>query len=228
MGASGTKEPPRNISFENQLLMTEAALQQLQSSVGKSVPQAVNTRTPGIDSSTSTTITTSRESNNNIPLPKIDTNGTVETWRALASSVNDTELQRLRQEYKEKLLEQERYNREKLNLTKENLAAEIEKVEKKFSKYIYSPICEIERSEIEQCYLANPKQVLTCSIIAEKFIKCVQQHREQSLQIYHTPTPTQSSTTNETPQSTTKESPQQHTYADPLTSKTSATADAAN
>src|SRR5689334_23340993 len=156
MGVSGTKEPPRNITFENQLLMTEAALQQLQSSVSKGVPQAVNTRTSGIDSSTplkpSTNIT-------NIPLPTIDTSGTVETWRALASSVNDAELQRLRQEYKQKLLEQERYNREKLNLTKENLASEIENVEKKFSKYIYSPICEFERSEVEQCYLANPKQV---------------------------------------------------------------------
>ena len=108
---------------------------------------------------------------------------TVETWRALSSSVNDVELQRLRQEYKQKLLEQERLNREKLNLTKENLASEIEKVEKKFSKYIYSPICELERSEIEKCYLANPKQVLTCSLLAEKFIKCVQQHREQSLQL---------------------------------------------
>lgn len=202
MGVSGTKEPPRNVTFENQLLMTEAALQQLQSSVGKGVPQAVNPRTPGIDSSTPL-----KPSNNNIPLPTIDTSGTVETWRALASSVNDNELQRLRQEYKQKLLEQDRFNREKLNLTKENLASEIEKVEKKFSKYIYSPICEIERSEIEQCYLANPKQVLTCSLLAEKFMKCVQQHREQSLRVYQ-------------PQvipSNNKENPEQHTFADPFT-----------
>jgi len=206
MGASGTKEPPRNITFDNQFLMTEAALQQLQSSVGKSVPQAVNTRTPGIN--TSTPLKPS-SSNNNIPLPTIDISGTVETWRALASSVNDSELQRLRQEYKQKLLEQDRYNREKLNLTKENLASEIEKVEKKFSKYIYSPICELERTEIEQCYLANPKQVLTCSSIAEKFIKCVQQHREQSLRIHQTQVPAQ-----------------QHTNVNPLSEKSSATADA--
>jgi len=211
MGAGGTKEPPRNVTFENQLLMTEAALQQLQSSVGKGVPQAVNTRTPGIGSSTPL-----KPSNNNIPLPTIDTDGTVETWRALASSVNDAELQRLRQEYKQKLLEQEQYNREKLNLTKENLAAEIEKVEKKFSKYIYSPICELERSEIEQCYLANPKQVLTCSILAEKFIKCVQQHREQSLRIPQTQVIT----------SNTKQASEQHTHVDPLSAKTSPTADA--
>jgi len=190
MGASGTKEPPRNLTFENQLLMTEAALQQLQASVGKGVPQAVNVRSPGIDSSAPL-----KSSTNNIPLPTIDTSGTVETWRALSSSVNDAELQRLRQEYKQKLLEQDRHNREKLNLTKENLAAEVEKVEKKFSKYIYSPICELERSEIEQCYLANPKQVLTCSIIAEKFIKCVQQHREQSLQIHVNPLSEKSSAT---------------------------------
>jgi hypothetical protein len=206
MGASGTKEPPRNITFENQLLMTEAALQQLQSSVGKSVPQAVNPRTSNTDSSTPL-----KSSNINIPLPTIETSGTVETWRALASSVNDAELQRLRQEYKQKLLEQDRHNREKLNLTKENLASEIEKVEKKFSKYIYSPICELERSEIEHCYLANPKQVLTCSSLAEKFIKCVQQHREQSLQISR-------------PQvipSKNEELPEQHTYVDPLSAKTS-------
>ncbi len=208
MGVSGTKEPARNITFENQFLMTEAALQQLQSSVGKGVPQAVNTRTPGIGSST-----TLKSSNNNIPLPTIDTNGTVETWRALSSSVNDAELQRLRQEYKQKLLEQEKNNREKLNLTKENLAAEIEKVEKKFSKYIYSPICELERSDIEQCYLANPKQVLTCSILAEKFIKCVQQHREQSLRIPQTQVIT----------SNTKQAPE---HVDPLSAKTSPTADA--
>jgi hypothetical protein len=180
MGASGTKEPPRNVTFENQLLMTEAALQQLQSSVGKGVPQAVNPRMPGIESSTPLKSTT-----NHIPLPTIDTSGTVETWRALSSSVNDAELQRLRQEYKQKLLDQERFNREKLNLTKENLADEIEKVEKKFSKYIYSPICELERADIEQCYLANPKQVLICSSLAEKFMKCVQQHREQSLRVTH-------------------------------------------
>ncbi|CAF0909201.1 unnamed protein product [Rotaria sp. Silwood1] len=210
MGATGTKEPPRNITVDNQLLMTEAALQQLQSSVGKSVPQAVNARTSDTDLSTPL-----RSSTNNIPLPTIDTTASVETWRALSSSVNDAELQRLRQEYKQRLLEQEQNNREKLNLTKENLAAEIEKVEKKFSKYIYSPICEIERSDIEQCYLANPKQVLKCSLLAEKFIKCVQQHREQSLHIPQT----QIISTNNT------EVPEQHTYVDPLSAKTSPTAD---
>ena len=178
MGTSGTKESPRNLSFQNHLLMTEAALQQLQSSLSKSIPQAVNAPTSGIDQST-----LSKTFDNNMSLPTIETNATVETWRALSSSVNDAELQRLRQEYKQKLLEQERLNREKLNLTKENLTSEIEKVEKKFSKYIYSPICELERLEIEKCYLANPKQVLACSLMAEKFIKCVQQHREQSLQL---------------------------------------------
>ncbi|CAF3312178.1 unnamed protein product [Rotaria socialis] len=210
MGANGTKEQPRNITVDNQLLMTEAALQQLQSSVGKSFPQAVNTRTSGTDSPT-----TLKATNNNIPLPTIDTTATVETWRALSSSVNDAELQRLRQEYKQKLLEQDRINREKFNLTKENLAAEIENVEKKFSKYIYSPICELERSEIEQCYLANPKQVLACSLIAEKFIKCVQQHREQSLRISHTNT---NSLNN-------KEAPEQHSYVDPFSANTSPNAD---
>ncbi|CAF2436135.1 unnamed protein product [Rotaria sp. Silwood2] len=204
MGASETKEQPRNITIDNPLLMTEAALQQLQSSVGKSVPQAVTPRTSGTDSST-----------NNLPLPTIDTTASVETWRALASSVNDAELQRLRQEYKQKLLDQDQHNREKLNLTKENLAAEIEKVEKKFSKYIYSPICEIERSDIEQCYLANPKQVLKCSLLAEKFIKCVEQHREQSLRIPQT----QIISSNNT------EVPEQHAYVDPLSAKTSPTAD---
>ena len=211
MGANGTKEPPRNITFENQLLMTEAALQQLQSSVGKTVPQAVNPRTTTTDSSKS-----SVNINNNGPLPTIDTSGTVETWRALSSSVNDKELQRLREEYKQKLIEQERYNREKLNLTKEYFASEVEKIEKKFPKYIYTPICELERSDIEQCYLTNPKQVLKCSLIAEKFIQCVQQHRQQSLNILN---PQVISTTNNT------ENPQQHTYVDPLSSKTSATAD---
>jgi hypothetical protein len=177
MGASGSKEPARNITFENQILVTEAALQQLQSSVGKRVPQAANTHSS--DNEPLKPINTT----NNVPLPTIDSSGTVETWRALASSVNDRELQRLREEYKQKLNEQDRNNRETLNLTKENLAAEVEKVESKFSKYIYSPICELERADIEQCYLANPKQVLTCSIFADKFIKCVQHHREQCLRI---------------------------------------------
>lgn len=210
MGVSGSKEPPRNITFENQLLMTEAALQQLQASVGKSVPQATNTRSVGIDSSTPLQPTTTT----NRPLPTIESSGTVETWRALSSSVNDNELQRLREDYKQKLLDQERFNREKLNLTKENLASEIEKIEKKFSKFVYSPICEIERADIEKCYLAYPKQVLTCSPLAEKFMKCVQYHREQSLSVYHP----QSVPTNP------KEAPEQHTFVDPLTSKTSANA----
>ena len=214
MGANGTKEPPRNVSFENQLLMTEAALQQLQASVGKGVPQATSARAPGIESATP-----ARSASSNSPLPTIETSGTVETWRALASSVNDAELQRLRQEYKQKLVDQEKNNREKFNLTKENLANEIDKVEKKFSKYIYSPICELERSDIEQCYLANPKQVLTCSSFAEKFIKCVQQHREQSLSVHYTPA-------NATTTTTTKETPEQHTFVDPLSAKTSAAADA--
>ena len=208
MGVSGSKEPPRNITFENQLLMTEAALQQLQSSVGKSVPQATTTRSPGIDSSTTTS--------NNRPLPTIESSGTVETWRALASSVNDTELQRLRGEYKQKLLEQEQSNREKLKLTKENLAAEVDKVEKKFSKFTYSPICEIERADIEKCYLAYPKQVLICSPLAEKFMKCVQLHREQSLGV------SQPTSVPINP----KDAPEQHTFVDPLSSKTSVNADA--
>lgn len=209
MGANGTKEP-HNITVENQILMTEAALQQLQSSVGKSVPQAVNTRSKDTDSSN-----VLRPSDNNTPLPTIDTTSTVETWRALASSVNDAELQRLRQEYKQKLLEQDRFNREKLNLTKENLTAEIEKVEKKFSKYIYSPICELERAEIEQCYLANPKQVLTCSSIAEKFIKCVQQHREQSIRLSLAKVNT----------SNNKETPEQPTDVNSVSAKPSSNAD---
>lgn len=226
MGTNASKEPVRNVSFENQLLMTEAALQQLQSSVSKGVPQAVNSRTPGIDSSTPLKPSNTTNNNNNIPLPTIDTSGTVETWRALASSVNDNELKRLRDEYKQKLLDQERFNREKLNLTKENLANEIEKVERKFAKYNYSPICELERNDIEQCYLANPKQVLTCSLIAEKFIKCVQQHREQSLKVYQTSQVIPSTTTTTTTKNNTitQESPQQHTFADPLSSKTSANA----
>lgn len=199
MGASETKEQPRTVTFDNQLLMTEAALQQLQSSVGKSVPQVANTGSSNADSS--------KLLNDNRPLPSIQTTATVETWRALSSSVNDTELQRLREEYKQKLLEQDRFNREKLKLTKENLASELEKVEKKFSKYIYSPICEIERSDIEQCYLSNPKQVLTCSTLAEKFIKCVQQHREQALRVSQT--------------NNNKEISEQHGYADPLSAKTS-------
>ena len=201
MGANGTKEPPRNVTFENQLLLTEAALQQLQSSVGKGVPQAVNARSPGIDTSTPLRPSTSYQ--NQGPLPTIDMSGTVETWRALASSVNDRELQRLRDDYKQKLLDQDRNNREKLSLTKENFAAEVEKVEKKFSKYIYSPVCELERTDIEQCYLANPRQVLTCSSLAEKFINCVQHHREQSLQVSAIP-------------SIKKQAPEQHAFADPL------------
>ena len=47
MGASGTKEPPRNVTFENQIIVTEAAVQQLHASVGKGLPQAVNTRPAG-------------------------------------------------------------------------------------------------------------------------------------------------------------------------------------
>jgi len=92
----------------------------------------------------------------------------------------------------------------------------LKKLKKKFQKYIYSPICELERSEIEQCYLANPKQVLKCSLLAEKFIKCVQQHREQSLRIPQTQV---------IPSNNNKEAPEQHTYVDPLSAKTSATAD---
>ena len=64
MGTSGTKESPRNLSFQNHLLMTEAALQQLQSSLSKSIP------TSHTDQSTS-----SKTSANNTPLPTIDTNG---------------------------------------------------------------------------------------------------------------------------------------------------------
>lgn len=213
MGASETKEAPRNVTFENQILMTEAALQQLQASVGKSVPQ-----TPaGTPTSTSTPVatpTTPFKPSTNTPLPKIDATETVETWRALASSVNDRELQRLRDEYKKKLLEQDRINREKWNLTKENLAAEVEKVEKKFPKFNYTPICELERADIEQCYLANPKQVLTCSNLAEKFIKCVHFHREQS---FRSSQPTSTSNTG-------KENREQHEFADSLSAKTSAKA----
>ena len=213
MGAGETKEAPRNVTFENQILMTEAALQQLQASVGKGVSQA-----PPASATTSTrastgTPTTPFKPSTNTPLPKIDASETVETWRALASSVNDRELQRLRDEYKKKLLEQDQTNREKWNLTKENLAAEVEKVEKKFPKFNYTPICELERADIEQCYLANPKQVLTCSSLAEKFIKCVHFHREQSFRSSPATTPSKE-----------KEIPEQHQFADPLSAKTSATA----
>ena len=141
--------------------------------------------------------------------------GTVETWRALSSSVNDRELQRLRDEYKQKLLEQDRVNREKFNLTKENFTVEVDRVEKKFSKFVYSPICELERADIEKCYLANPRQVLTCSSLAEKFIKCVEQNREQSLGLSQpviSPNP--------------REGPEQHAFADPLSGKASAEANA--
>lgn len=174
MGSAETKEAPRTVSFENQIVLTEAALQQLQSSVAKAVPQSTKTNSNN-DQPTKTT--------NTNPLPSIETSGTVGTWRALASSVNDRELQRLRDEYKQKLVEQEKVNREKFNLTKENFSAELERVEKKFSKFIYTPICELERADIEKCYLENPKEVLKCSSLADKFMKCVQQHREQALRM---------------------------------------------
>ena len=177
MGAAETKEPPRTVSFENPVIMTGAALEQLQASINKAVPQSTMNR--AADSGSSPTL----KSTNPNPLPTIDSSGTVETWRALASSVNDRELNRLREEYKQKLLEQDKINREKFNLTKENFAAELEKVEKKFSKFIYMPICELERADIEQCYLEHPKQVLKCSKLADKFMKCVQQHREQALRL---------------------------------------------
>ncbi|CAF0975413.1 unnamed protein product [Didymodactylos carnosus] len=171
MGVAGTKEPPRNVTFENQLLLTEAALQQLQSSVGKDVPNAVSQRASQLTDGTQ----------NNAPLPTIETSGTVETWRALSSSVNDVELKRLREEYKQKLIEHEKQNRDKYGLSKENLERSIEKLEKKFSKYSYVPVCELERNDIEKCYINNSKHVLLCSELAEKFIKCVNNHREMSM-----------------------------------------------
>lgn len=212
MGASGTKEPPRNVTFENQIIVTEAAVQQLHASVGKGLPQATNTRTTGTDPAAPL-----KPSNatNNIPLPTIDMHGTVETWRALSSSVNDRELQRLREDYKQKLLEQDRNNREKFNLTKENFTAEVDRVEKKFSKFVYTPICEVERADIEKCYLANPGQVLTCSSLAEKFTKCVEHHREQSL-----------SMSQQVISSKQREGAEQHTVADPSSAKVSAEANA--
>ena len=162
MGAGGAKEPLRNITVDNQLLLTDAALRQLQSSVGRGL---VPSRRPSEDK-----------------LPTVGTSSVVESWRALSSAVNDKELQRLRDDFKAKLLEQERFNREECLLTQENLLAEVEKVERKFGKWLYAPICELERSDIEQCYLANPQQVLTCSTIAQKFIQCVQQHRTNRVQ----------------------------------------------
>lgn len=209
MGAAETKEAPRNVSFENQILMTEPALKQLHASMGKGVSQPAPASAPSSTPASSAPL----KSSTNTPLPKIDTSETVETWRALASSVNDRELQRLRDEYKKKLLEQDQMNREKWNLTKENLAAEVEKVEKKFPKFNYTPICELERADIEQCYLAYPKQVLACSALAEKFIACVHHHREQSFR-------NSQATMSKNPQ----ESSEQHAFADPLSPKISASA----
>ncbi|CAF1019336.1 unnamed protein product, partial [Didymodactylos carnosus] len=110
MGIASTKGSLGNVTFENPLLLTEAALQQLQSSDRKDVPMS----------------------------------------------------------YQQIII---------------NKRKSIEKLEKFFSKYSYVPVCELTRNDVENCYVNNSKHVLSCSNLAEKFIKCDNNHYNDQKQI---------------------------------------------
>ncbi|KAM5205183.1 MICOS complex subunit MIC19 isoform 5-T5 [Hipposideros larvatus] len=78
---------------------------------------------------------------------------------------------------KAKLLSSEFYK-----VTTEQYQKAAEEVEAKFKRYEVHPVCADLQAKILQCYRQNTQQTLSCSALADQYMRCVNQAKQVGVQ----------------------------------------------
>ncbi|XP_012576507.1 PREDICTED: MICOS complex subunit MIC19 isoform X2 [Condylura cristata] len=80
--------------------------------------------------------------------------------------------------YKEQLARLEERSSEFYKVTTEQYQKAAEEVEAKFKRYESHPVCADLQTKILQCYRQNNKQTLSCSALADQYMRCVNQAKQ--------------------------------------------------
>ncbi|XP_040499916.1 MICOS complex subunit MIC19 isoform X2 [Ursus maritimus] len=67
-------------------------------------------------------------------------------------------------------------------VTTEQYQKAAEEVESKFKRYEFHPVCADLQAKILQCYRQNTQQTLSCSALANQYMRCVNQAKQSMLE----------------------------------------------
>ncbi|XP_070121926.1 MICOS complex subunit MIC19 isoform X6 [Equus przewalskii] len=67
-------------------------------------------------------------------------------------------------------------------VTTEQYQKAAEEVEAKFKRYEFHPVCADLQAQILQCYRQNTQQTLSCSALANQYMRCVNQAKQSMLE----------------------------------------------
>ncbi|KAF6275881.1 coiled-coil-helix-coiled-coil-helix domain containing 3 [Rhinolophus ferrumequinum] len=84
--------------------------------------------------------------------------------------------------YKEQLARLEERSSEFYKVTTEQYQKAAEEVEAKFKRYEVHPVCADLQAKILQCYRENSQQTLSCSALADQYMRCVNQAKQSMLE----------------------------------------------
>ncbi|XP_022365902.1 MICOS complex subunit MIC19 isoform X1 [Lutra lutra] len=84
--------------------------------------------------------------------------------------------------YKEQLARLEERSSEFYKVTTEQYQKAAEEVEAKFKRYEFHPVCADLQAKILQCYRQNTQQTLSCSALADQYMRCVNQAKQSMLE----------------------------------------------
>ncbi|XP_004741794.1 MICOS complex subunit MIC19 isoform X1 [Mustela putorius furo] len=84
--------------------------------------------------------------------------------------------------YKEQLARLEERSSEFYKVTTEQYQKAAEEVEAKFKRYEFHPVCADLQAKILQCYRQNTQQTLSCSALADQYMRCVNQAKQSTLE----------------------------------------------
>ncbi|XP_032955140.1 MICOS complex subunit MIC19 isoform X4 [Rhinolophus ferrumequinum] len=91
--------------------------------------------------------------------------------------------------YKEQLARLEERSSEFYKVTTEQYQKAAEEVEAKFKRYEVHPVCADLQAKILQCYRENSQQTLSCSALADQYMRCVNQAKQVGVQAKPTGAP---------------------------------------
>lgn len=91
--------------------------------------------------------------------------------------------------YKEQLARLEERSSEFYKVTTEQYQKAAEEVEAKFKRYEVHPVCADLQAKILQCYRQNSQQTLSCSALADQYMRCVSQAKQVGVQAKPTGAP---------------------------------------
>ncbi|XP_066218826.1 MICOS complex subunit MIC19 isoform X2 [Saccopteryx leptura] len=80
--------------------------------------------------------------------------------------------------YKEQLARLEERSSEFYKVTTQQYQKAAEEVEAKFKRYEAHPVCADLQAKILQCYRQNAQQTLSCSALADQYMRCVNQAKQ--------------------------------------------------